>query len=136
MGNAAGGGGYLLTDSNMADDSLSGDADDDFVVVPVIYFGVWDATAADMVDHSGEAFTPGLANLQPASSGTIVFPKQFGARNAAGDVFEAATSDIFGAAVAKYADDWDLYDRLMGEVHCATAAKRALPVDNWWGKQP
>ena len=29
-------------------------------------------------------------------------------------------------------EDWDLYHRLSGEVHCGSNTKRALPASKWW----
>jgi protein-arginine deiminase len=31
-----------------------------------------------------------------------------------------------------WVEDWDLYHRMLGEVHCGSNAKRALPSVNWW----
>ncbi|MFQ6132651.1 MAG: protein-arginine deiminase family protein [Armatimonadota bacterium] len=46
----------------------------------------------------------------------------------------AATAILGGGAV--YADDWDGYHRLDGEVHCVTAAKRQSWDLKWWENQP
>jgi uncharacterized protein DUF1559 len=43
---------------------------------------------------------------------------------------------IEGANPAKNADDWDLYRRLDGEVHCGTAALRNVFTTDWWESQP
>jgi len=65
----------------------------------------------------------------------LSFPRQFGPRNGAGqDIFEATTTSRLSGAL--FVDDWDLYHRLEGEVHCGSAAKRMLPPDNWWLKIP
>ena len=31
-----------------------------------------------------------------------------------------------------FAEDWDLYHRAMGEIHCGTNATRAVPTAKWW----
>ncbi|MCH8879388.1 MAG: hypothetical protein IID34_05840 [Planctomycetes bacterium] len=46
-----------------------------------------------------------------------------------------ATTAIIGAGVG-FADDWDLYHRLDGEVHCGTEVVRMLFGFNWWENQP
>ncbi len=135
MGAATGGGSYLREDGNDADDSLGGDADDDFIFVPVIYMGYIDGATGVLEDRNTVAYTPGLANFQPANAGLMVFPKQFGPRSGGNDVLEQANTAIIGAA-ASYADDWDLYHRLDGEVHCATEVVRDFFAFNWWEKQP
>ena len=103
------------------------------MVVPVVYFGEWNGA---LVNGVNMAFVPGLANVQPANSSTIVFPKPYGPRANGDDVFESAVSSIIGPLAAKFADDWELYHILVGEVHCATAAKRQVPTGKWWEYQP
>jgi hypothetical protein len=109
MGTAAGGGSFLRDDGNDADDSLASDANDDFVTVPVIFFGRFNNAAGTLVDRATVAYTPGLANFQPASAGLTVSPSQFSFRTAAGaDAFETVTSQIIGGS-ARFADHWDFY---------------------------
>ncbi|PKN31693.1 MAG: hypothetical protein CVU63_22600, partial [Deltaproteobacteria bacterium HGW-Deltaproteobacteria-20] len=31
-----------------------------------------------------------------------------------------------------FVEDWNLYHRLEGEVHCGSNALRALPAVSWW----
>ena len=102
------------------------------MIVPVIYFGEWNAA---LVNGVNMAFVPGLANVQPANSSTIVFPKPYGPRANGADVFETAVSSMIGSG-ADFANDWDWYHRWEGEVHCGTAAKREIPTGNWWENQP
>ncbi len=132
MGNTAGGGKYLRYDGDITDDSLAGDADDDFLAIPTIFFGRW---RFGLVDEDNVAYTPGLANVKVATASLFVFPEQFGATVGGADVYQTATSNIIGAA-AKYADDWDLYHRMDGEIHCATAALRKYFTTDWWEDQP
>jgi len=102
-----------------------------FVSVPTIYVGIDGLFATG---RSGAAFTPGLANVQEIGS-NLYFPKQFGPRDAAGnDVFEKETLQKFPNAV--FVDDWNLYHRKTGEVHCSTAMKRQIFNFNWWQNQP
>jgi protein-arginine deiminase len=32
----------------------------------------------------------------------------------------------------KWTEDWDLYHRLLGEVHCGSNADRQIPATAWW----
>lgn len=132
MGSAAGGGLFLRDDGNTSDDSLTGDPDSDFLVVPVIYFGDW---SGSLTPRGNVAFTPGLANLQPANTAMIVFPKPLMLNASGTDVLEQATAAIVGTG-SRFADDWDLYHRLDGEVHCATEVVRTIFGFNWWENQP
>jgi hypothetical protein len=139
MGAAQAGGNFLRHDSNLGDDALDGDTDDDFVGIPVLFFGRW---TAGLTPRENVAYTPGLANVQSATAprpfiapGLFVFAQQFGPRVAGADVFQTVTSSIIGSS-ARYADDWDLYHRLDGEVHCGTEVVRRFFQFNWWTKQP
>ena len=42
--------------------------------------------------------------------------------------------DCIGRAgqLQEWAEDWDLYHRAMGEVHCGTNATRKVPDSKWW----
>ena len=136
MGNYSGSS-YLRTDGDTTDDSISGDADDDFISVPTIYFGAFNSGAfpGDIVDHTAEAFNPGLSNFQPASKTLMVFPKPYMAKNNSGeDIFEKACTNIFNSGTTRiyFVDDWNLYHRYKGEVHCGTAVKRNHHPTVWW----
>ena len=101
--------------------------------VPVIFMGRF-TRRSGIVNGSGRAWTPGLANFQPVD-GKVYFARQFSPRaRGVQDVFESyATSRI---STAKFVDDWNLYHRLMGEVHCGTNVRRNPFVFNWWEKEP
>lgn len=132
MGLASSGGLFLRDDGDPTDDDLVADADSDFLVVPVIYFGNWSGT---LTNRGNVAFIPGLANVQPASAAKIVFPKPFGPGTGPTGVFEQAAAHLIGSS-SRFADDWDAFHRFDGEVHCATAAKRTFFSFNWWENQP
>ena len=102
-----------------------------FVSVPTIYVG----TLANFATQGASAaFTPGLANVQEIGS-NLYFPKQFGPLDASGhDVFEKEIMQRFPNAI--FVDDWNLYHRLTGEVHCGTAMKRQPFSFNWWQNLP
>ena len=106
-----------------------------FVDVPVIYFGR-PATASTIVPRTAGAFTPGLANAQ-ILAGTLYFPRQFvGPRSGTPmrDIFEAFTAGLLPGA--EFVQDWNTYHRFDGEVHCGTAAKRKIPLTDWWETMP
>jgi hypothetical protein len=98
-----------------------------FVDVPVIYAGDPDKFGTN---RKTVAFTPGLANVQPVA-GQLYFPRQFGPVDAAGnDIFETVTKKRLPNAL--FVDDWDVYHRFDGEVHCGSVTKRQLPGVDWW----
>ena len=80
------------------------------------------------------AYAPGLTNFQLVA-GNFYFPRQFGARNAAGqDVFENAVRSAI--ANAQFVDSWEWYHRRFGEVHCGSVVKRQIWTINWWTWRP
>jgi len=93
------------------------------------------------------AFRPNLANVQVVSksarigargavipAGLLYFPRQFGPRNSESeDIFEKETRSRFASAV--FVDNWDMYHRRNGGVHCGTVTIRDLPR-RWWARQP
>jgi len=136
MGNFSGSP-YLRTDGDISDDAIDGDTDDDFISVPTIYFGAYNHTSfpSNIVDHSAEALNPGLSNFQPSHKTKMVFPRPYMAKNASGDdVFEKACTNIFNSGMTRiyFVNDWNLYHRYKGEVHCGTAAKRNHHPTVWW----
>lgn len=103
-----------------------------YIPVPVIYFG--NRTGFD-TNRESVAMTPGLSNFQLVN-GTLYFPRQFGPRNPVTgvDLFEAAV--LSGVPGAKFVDDWNLYHRLEGEVHCGSNVLRVPYALDWWSNQP
>jgi hypothetical protein len=100
-----------------------------FVKVPEIFVG---KAAGFDTGRSAVAFTPGLANVQQIN-GKLYFARQFGPKNAAGDdIFEKNVKASFADAL--FVDDWDLYHRLDGEVHCGSITKLKIPGVDWWTK--
>jgi hypothetical protein len=98
-----------------------------FVAVPELFVG---NPAGFNTGRSAVAFTPGLANVQQIN-GNLYFARQFGPKNAAGaDIFESNVRTNFANAL--FVDDWDLYHRLSGEVHCGSYVKLRIPGVNWW----
>jgi protein-arginine deiminase len=126
--------------------------DADFIPVPVMFQG--NLVAGHAV--SGLAFTPGLVNALVITAGpttwggarqiTLVAPKPFGPQKhadgsppRAGDcLFEEAMIEAVGPASktgveVRFADDFQGYHELEGEVHCGTNTLRVPPSDRvWW----
>jgi len=98
-----------------------------FIKVPTLYFGM----RANFRDRRfSVAFNPGLANLQ-IIGGNYYFPKQFGPLNNNGeDIFEKEIKSKFKHAY--FVDDWEIYHRLDGEVHCGSYSLRDIPKIDWW----
>lgn len=106
-----------------------------FNEVPNLFFGALDA-AGDLADGSAVAFNPGPTNLQPVG-GSLYVPMQFGPLDAVGDdIFEKAIENALGIGFVEFVDCWDLYHRLLGEIHCGSNVKRSLLGINWWENQP
>jgi hypothetical protein len=98
-----------------------------FVKVPVIYVG---GLAEFDTGRSVRPLTPALTNLQVVND-RLYLPRQFGPRNAGlRDLFEEATKARLPGAL--FVDDWELYHRLGGGVHCATVTKRQPYAIGWW----
>jgi len=101
-----------------------------FISMPTIFAGT---RAGFATGRSAVAFTPGTANVQPVGT-KLYFPRQFGPRDGGGDIFENRVRSR--AMGAEFVDDWDVYHRLDGEVHCGSTIVR-LPLSiNWWEHQP
>jgi protein-arginine deiminase len=84
------------------------------------------------------AYQPGVVN------GTLVGPDRFASPKPHGpvvmgkDVFEKQLEDALQPLGVKvsWVEDWDLYHRLEGEVHCGSNATRAVPDARWWEVMP
>jgi hypothetical protein len=101
-----------------------------FIEVPSLMIG--NLIGGDV--QEAVAYAPGLANFQ-LIAGNFYFARQFGARNAAGqDIFESAVKAAI--ASAQFVDDWNLYHRRDGEVHCGSLVKRQVWNKNWWDWRP
>ena len=80
------------------------------------------------------AFQPGMVNGLYIAPGHFVAPDPHGPVIAGTDIFKAIMEERvspFGVAV-HWAEDWDLYHRNLGEVHCGTNATRQIPDSKWW----
>lgn len=80
------------------------------------------------------AYQPGMVNGLYIAPGHFVAPDPHGPSINGQDIFKKAMQDAlapYGVTV-HFAEDWDLYHRNMGEVHCGTNATRAIPQVKWW----
>lgn len=114
---------------------LSSELGASFIDVPAVYFGE--------AGQGSVAYVPGMVN-HVVVNGHLLIPRPFGPRffvdeDGNSDSFlQAALTNLTGNGRAIDAedviDDWDLYHRIDGELHCATGVRR-VPSDlemNWW----
>jgi protein-arginine deiminase len=84
------------------------------------------------------AHQPGTVNLFVIDERTVAVPDPHGPVIDGQDVFKAQLE----AALAPYqvrvqwVENWNLYHRAAGEVHCGTNAMRAIPSVKWWEVTP
>lgn len=87
---------------------------------------------------SSIAYNPGTVNMLNLNANNVVVPDPFGPVIGGKDIFK----DQLERALAPYqvrvhwVDDWDLYHRLMGEIHCGTNSVRQIPSTKWWEVLP
>lgn len=114
-------------------------ADDEIIEMPFLFNQVQYGP-----DTYNIAYQPGTVNALVMGD-TIVIPKPFGPQIGGEDIFEADLEERLGTAVNQlgadgqgldvfFADDWDVYHRLDGEVHCGTNPEAPAPFSsvNWW----
>ena len=109
--------------------------------VPAIYIAEFDETAQSLIPNTAFAYVPGMVNLQVwkplAGPAQIWVPKPFGPRVGGADILQvAAEAELPVPGGVHFFDDWNLYHRQTGEIHCGTNIIRALstnePYLNWW----
>lgn len=100
-------------------------ADDDITYMPFLEYAIAGGSVA---------YQPGSVNLLHVN-GHLLLPDPFGPRIGGKDPFREDLDERLGnlGLTTHYVDDWDLYHRNNGEVHCATNVLRAVPPnDAWW----
>lgn len=99
-----------------------------FIPVPVLFIGYYSNGAPS----SCLAYTPGLANsVRSDNLSVICFAKPFVSSSPSGnDPFEEKVRSQIANAV--FADDWNVYHRWEGEVHCATFLSKSFISTPWW----
>ncbi len=81
------------------------------------------------------AYQPGTVNGIYLSDTDFGVPTPHGPTIGGKDPFEEQLIEAFGkhGVNIHFIEDWNLYHRLSGEVHCGTNTKRALPTNAvWW----
>jgi len=114
-------------------------APDEIIEMPFIFEHVQSGGGVYLL-----AYQPGTVNSLVMGN-TIVIPKPFGPQIGGEDIFEADLEARLGTAASGlgsdgqgldifFADNWDLYHRLSGEVHCGTNPEASAPFSsvNWW----
>jgi protein-arginine deiminase len=103
-----------------------GITDAELVQVPFLHW--------DMYGYS-VAYQPGFVNGIHLDGENYAPPKGHGPMVDGGYVFQEWVTENFAAAglTLHFLEDWDLYHRLLGEVHCASNATRVIPDQTWWG---
>ena len=82
-----------------------------------------------------DAYQPGMVNGLYYAEGTFAAPDPHGPLINGVDIFKDATEKALSAVGVNvvWVEDWDLYHRLTGEVHCGTNSKRGLlDGEQWW----
>jgi protein-arginine deiminase len=109
-------------------------ADDEIIEIPYLF----EEDSGGLV-----AYNPGTANLL-AFGDYVVHADPFGPQVNGADLFKKDLEDRLGTPVnqlgskgqglfVNFADDWDLYHVLLGEVHCASNVDGPPPAnEKWW----
>jgi len=87
-------------------------------------------------DYNGYsvALQPGTVNGLVPKPGHFWAPDPHGPRADGGDIMKTAMEEQlapFGVQVS-WVEDWDMFHRLAGEVHCGSNTLRAKPTRGWW----
>ncbi len=104
--------------------SQTGLADSEIVKIPFLH---WKQSGWSV------AYQPGTVNLTYVGPTVVSAPRPYGPVINGKDIFEDQMEKAlqpYGITV-KWTEDWDLYHRLEGEVHCGSNADRAVTV-KWW----
>jgi protein-arginine deiminase len=87
------------------------------------------------VQGTSLAYQPGTVNGLYYAFDTFAAPDPHGPVIGGVDIFKDQFEKALAAVGIKVAwiEDWDLYHRLSGEVHCGTNSRRSLlPDEKWW----
>ena len=103
----------------------TGFVDDDLVHIPYLH---------EKQSGYSVALQPGTANGILLDSQNFAPPEPHGPTIGGADIFKVQLEEELaphGISV-RWTEDWDLYHRLLGEVHCGTNATRQIPDYKWW----
>ncbi len=81
------------------------------------------------------AYQPGTVNGIYLSDKDFAVPIPHGPNIGGQDIFEVQVTETFAPYGIKvhFVENWNLYHRLSGEVHCGTNTTRVVPdADRWW----
>lgn len=83
--------------------------------------------------YSG-AYQPGTVNGIYLADDVFAPPDPHGPTIGGVDPFQDDMEDVLGGygVQVSWVENWDLYHRLSGEVHCGTNVTRAIPSTPWW----
>jgi protein-arginine deiminase len=86
------------------------------------------------VDGASLAYQPATVNLLSINEHNVLAPDPFGPVIDGKDIFKTQLEDALAPykIIVHWIDDWNLYHRYAGEVHCGTNAARAIPAEAWW----
>ena len=107
----------------------TGITDAEIIKVPFLHEDVQGNSLAHQV---------GTVNLFVIDDKTLAVPDPHGPIIDGKDLFKKQLEDAltpYGYTI-RFIDDWDLYHRMAGEVHCGTNAMRAIPSTKWWEVTP
>jgi len=106
--------------------AATGVPDEELVEFPFIHY--------DLYGYS-VAYQPGFVNGIHIDRSNYAPPKGHGIVIDGGYFFQEWVTENLAAVglTTHYLEDWDLYHRLLGEVHCGSNATREIPVQTWWG---
>ncbi len=86
------------------------------------------------VSNLSLAYQPGTVNGVSANDTNFFAPNPHGPVVGGKDVFKTQLEQALGAVgvSVRWVEDWNLYHRLAGEVHCGSNSARAIPSTKWW----
>jgi protein-arginine deiminase len=99
--------------------------DDEIVPIPFLHMEL---------DGYSVAYQPGLVNGLYLTDRDFVAPDPHGPVIGGQDIFKVAMREALAplGINVHFAEDWNTYHRMLGEVHCGTNSTRAIPSAKWW----
>lgn len=103
----------------------TGLTDEEIISVPFLH---WE------FDRYSVSYQPGTVNMLVLDDRHLVVADPHGPEIDGKDIFKDQLEKSLGELGYKiwWQEDWDLYHRMLGEVHCATNATRTIPEFKWW----
>jgi len=115
-----------IDDQQSALKQATGITDNDFVSVPAVWWEQYNWLVA---------YVPGIANGVALSNDDFASPDPHGPTINGQDLFISETNQNLNplGITVRWVEDWDLYHRLDGEVHCGSNTTRVVPNSaKWW----